>query len=416
MDRSHEVVILTGPAGTGKSTIIRELKDRGNVTVCATTRKAAMNIDGTTLDKVFGLNRNPYRLWKREWTDYLMRKANATILIDEGSMIGSSMGSLLYDTARSYKKRLIIVGDWGQTAPILDGWAFESPLFRNARLVRLTECHRQGAGAYLSALNKLRQGEVDESVINTFRSVSGKPMPPKDFAGICLFATKNRAESYNEVCLAEHRAETGVWATYVDATVTDIREQKKRDSKPLSDRDVASIIKDSNLAHRNMLAIGAKVVCTRNSDSESESEYINGTMGIIDNILFQDGKTLFQVQEEGNESHDSPISAIFIDTFDGRCVKMKRISVGVKNGADQVEYLVHGFPIQLGYALTTHKGQGMTVDNAWVDMDSITHFPAGSRHGLAYVALSRTKTLGGLQLGSWNPDAIECAEVVKPWL
>ena len=74
MDPSHNVVILTGPAGTGKSTIIRELKSRGNVTVCATTGKAGMNVGGPTLDKIFGFRRDPYQLWSRGYTDWAMSK------------------------------------------------------------------------------------------------------------------------------------------------------------------------------------------------------------------------------------------------------------------------------------------------------------------------------------------------------
>lgn len=413
MDPSLEVAVLTGPAGTGKSTIIRELKSRGNVTVCATTGKAGMNIGGTTLDKVFGLQRDPYKLWKRDYTDWLMSRTANTILIDEASMIGGAMGQLLYDTARSYSKRLILVGDWGQAAPVKDTWGFDTPLFQRAQLVRLTECHRQSAGTYLAALNQLRLGIVDSSVEEVFRTVCGKPLPARDFEGICMFATNRRTECYNYDCLNEHMAETGNWSVKLNADVTDARPQDKQQKKPLTPYMADSMIDDSNLAHNEAFAIGAKIVCTRNHPFD---EFMNGTMGTITEVVFNDGRTLSENQMEMDTSHDSAPAMIRIRTFDGEEVSVSRMELEVKDGVDRLEFVVRGFPLKLGYGLTIHKSQGMTVDKAWVDMESIGKFPEGSRHGLAYVALSRTKTLEGLNLSSWHTDAIECAEVVKPWL
>lgn len=413
MDPSNEVVILTGPAGTGKSTIIRELKKRGNVTVCATTGKAGMNIGGTTLDKIFGISRDPYKLFNRGYTDWAMSKTENTILIDEASMIGSAMGQLVYDTARSYQKRLILVGDWGQAAPVKDGWGFGTPLFTSGHLIRLTECHRQGAGAYLDALNKLRLGVIDQGVEDVFRAVSGNPLPAKEFDGICMFATNKRTDCYNLDCLNEHMAETGNWAVRLVADVSDARPLDKQQKKPMTCRDVDKMIDDSSLANEEQFAIGAKIVCTRNHPFD---DFMNGTMGVITEVVYNDGRRLSELQADMETNHDSAPVLIQAKTFDGLDLNIQRMEIEIKDAADRVEYVVRGFPIKLGYGLTIHKSQGMTVDRAWVDMESLGHFPEGSRHGLAYVALSRTKTLSGLQLSSWNPAAVECADIVKPWL
>lgn len=413
MDPSHNVVILTGPAGTGKSTIIRELKSRGNVTVCATTGKAAMNVGGITVDKVFGIRRDPYMLFNRGYTDWSLSKTAGTILVDEASMIGAKMGTLLYDTARSYQKRLILVGDWGQASPVKDDWPFTSPLFSGAHLVRLTECHRQSAGVYLAALNQMRLGHVDSVVEEVFRSVSGKPMPEKDFEGICMFGTNARTDRYNSDCLSAHMSETGRWSVTFMSDVTDARSQEKIVKKPLTGWMVNGMIDDANLAHNEAFSIGAKVVCTRN---DMDGLFVNGTMGVIEEIIFRDGMRMSELEAEMSTDHDSPAVGVVLRTFSGEEIRVSVMEIEVKDSADRLEYVVRGLPLKLGYGLTIHKSQGMTVDNAWVDMESITRFPAGSRHGLAYVALSRTKTLEGLQLSSWNPDAIECADVTKAWL
>ena len=59
------------------------------------------------------------------------------------------------------------------------------------------------------------------------------------------------------------------------------------------------------------------------------------------------------------------------------------------------------FPLILAYAVTIHKCQGLSLDLALMDISDQVFSP-----GMAYVALSRVKTLDGVHLIAFDPDSI----------
>ena len=70
------------------------------------------------------------------------------------------------------------------------------------------------------------------------------------------------------------------------------------------------------------------------------------------------------------------------------------------------------FPLILAYAVTIHKCQGLSLDCAVVDLSDKV-FSAG----MAYVALSRVRSLAGLHLSAFDPSSIivstSCLEEVN---
>ena len=67
-------------------------------------------------------------------------------------------------------------------------------------------------------------------------------------------------------------------------------------------------------------------------------------------------------------------------------------------------------PLMLSWAITIHKSQGMTIDNAEVDAGN-NIFESGQ----TYVALSRLRTPEGLYLSSFNPKKIKNNKVVEEY-
>uniref|UniRef100_A0A0V0GZ19 Putative ovule protein n=1 Tax=Solanum chacoense TaxID=4108 RepID=A0A0V0GZ19_SOLCH len=58
-------------------------------------------------------------------------------------------------------------------------------------------------------------------------------------------------------------------------------------------------------------------------------------------------------------------------------------------------------PLILAWALSIHKCQGMTLNNLHTDLYRVFGF------GMVYVALSRVKSLDGLNLVNFNPSKIK---------
>lgn len=71
--------------------------------------------------------------------------------------------------------------------------------------------------------------------------------------------------------------------------------------------------------------------------------------------------------------------------------------------------LRYQLPLRLSWALTIHKCQGMTLDKVSVDLDGTF------AEGQAYVALSRARSLQGLEVKGFNKNVVKVNPLVKQW-
>jgi ATP-dependent exoDNAse (exonuclease V) alpha subunit len=353
-------LILTGGAGSGKSTIINHC----DLTVAATTGKAALLVGGVTVDSLFAFNRKTWRV-DPDRQSRLLAASTDTIIIDEASMIGRNMAKVLHEAG----KRLVLVGDWAQAAPVKDDWPFETPLFKQASRINLTQNYRQATGDFYSKLNELRGGRrVDFS----------EHVKPAPEGTMILTAVNDAAEYYNREYLRHVAgAEHTLTAKY-----------KSRNGRREAD------LSKTALADSLTVKLGCKVLITYN---HVRKEYVNGDTGILTHIA---------------KDH------LVVDLDRGKTVTVELLTQKghYKNadGSFGVAFEATGFPIKLGYALTIHKSQGMTISKVAVDVPSMLRFR--DRHGLCYVAFSRVREAGDLYINEWRDDVVYTDKRALKWI
>lgn len=418
-------VFLTGKAGTGKSTILGILKAKIPLTLSATTGAAALNIGGCTIDSLFSINREHWEIRDPNRAFKNMNSCARDIVVDEASMVGSKMADLLRQVARDTRKRLILVGDLAQASPVKDSFAVHSRLFREAKVIKLTESHRQANGPLLDALNDVRIGKTGPATCELFGSRIGRM--PDDDAYLRLFATNSTTSAYNNRRLYALDEQPFV----LTAEYMDTRPSEMQRMYPMFANQAEKHIADSVMAHGTEFKIGARVILRRNTygkegdENEGEVLYVNGDAGVIEAVIDGAGKeiTNFDVSDidpfsEVEQPAPQEIAGIIVrlDREDKVvCVRQAHQEVYAPGMREPVGMVV-GFPIMLGWAVTIHRCQGMTLHKAYVDMESILHHPLASRHGLAYVALSRVRTLEGLIISSFVPEAVYCHPDVKDYV
>jgi ATP-dependent exoDNAse (exonuclease V) alpha subunit len=379
-------MFVTGRAGTGKSTLLKALRDLmdDKMVVVAPTGLAAVNVGGQTIHSFFGL---PPRLIRK---DDIRRSRNGRIMrslkflvIDEVSMVRSDImwaidQSLRVNRGRAREPfggvRLAMFGDLHQLPPVIDEGEVAAhletehggPFFfdvgalregHGTALIELSQVFRQSDEALISVLNKVRDGDAGEDDltllnerVHPIRTLSeGEPY-------VILVPTNAAARRINEAYLAALPGHTVAY----DAAMTG---EFNESAQPT---DATLVLKPR-----------AKVMMLRN---DPDKRWVNGTIARVARI--QPGKVWVEVDGEEHEVEQ---------------VSWENRRYAYDKEAESIVETVVGtfkqFPLKLAWALTIHKSQGLTLDKVYIDLGRGTF-----AHGQAYVALSRCRTLEGLAL------------------
>ncbi|MGE3301692.1 MAG: ATP-dependent RecD-like DNA helicase [Hyphomonadaceae bacterium] len=382
MTEGRPNVFLTGRAGAGKTTLIKSLLRQlgGKAVVVAPTGVAAVQAGGQTIHSFFKL---PPRLIDRSelhrMRDARVVKAAETIVIDEISMVRSDLLEAIDRSLRAHRQiakpfggvQMVLVGDPHQLAPVVDGetrpiledwfggpWFFQADAFRRSDflMIELKRAMRQDEPRFLDLLEGVRTASLSRDDQDLLQELVDDTDP------VAASETHVVLTPTNAVANAINRAR-------LEAIDGQGREYTASVEGDFDDRSYAA---EAVLA----LKVGARVMLLRN---DSAPGWVNGTIGVIealeaDSVILRVGRSTARIEPATWEK--------------------ARYEAGPRGGVNRkVIGTFKQLPLRLGWALTIHKAQGLTLDRVYVDMGR-----GMFAHGQAYVALSRARTLAGLRL------------------
>jgi ATP-dependent exoDNAse (exonuclease V) alpha subunit len=369
---SGKNVFITGSGGVGKSWVIRQVSDKHTLLV-APTGIAAINIGGVTCHSAFGLPLGlptavDYSKISPALRSLFAGNSVKRIIIDEASMLRVDMLEMIDHKLKMVKGnkkpfggiQVVMVGDFFQLEPIVQrqeqqilldkyksAFAFSSKAW-NFHMIELTDVVRQSDAKQISLLQSIRKKTPESySAIQQIQQQAKAYINDKDALHLCCYNAD--ADAINQ-----H------WYSLINS--------KEKTYHGVGDNKNIPI--DQNLK----LKVGTKVLLCAN---DLEGQYVNGEKGEIVS-LEQYGVVV--KKEDGSD--------VYVTPFTWEKYKIKATPNGVVKTLDtKFEQL----PIRLGWAISIHKSQGMTLDNVAI------HTGKGCfGHGQLYVALSRIRDLNNL--------------------
>jgi ATP-dependent DNA helicase PIF1 len=386
-----ENILITGPAGTGKSYtikfIIELLKaDNKNIGLTATTGTAAFIIGGQTIHSFMGLGicdgsiADIFIKIKKQSNIYKRLAELDVLIIDEVSMLDSLLFEKISDIfcyikSNSVKDtellnkpfggiQIILIGDFCQLAPVNGIYCFLSKLWQDAniKVVLLEELVRQNDDIlFQQILQIIRKGKCTDNILKVLNALKETEFEDE------IIPTKLYPKNIN-----------------VDK-INDIEVNKLKEIGNNTYTYTAEATKDNiaNISKYNIeLVENSQVIVTRNIDISAG--IVNGMRGVVKNLF----KDFVVIKDTQGIFHNI---SYYKDIFDKK----------------SKSYILH-MPLKVSYALSIHKSQGMTIDALEIDLgDNI--FTCGQ----AYTALSRAKSLKSIKIIEVSKESFKINPYVK---
>ena len=400
-------IFLTGKAGTGKTTLLREIlkNTHKNAVVVAPTGIAALNAGGVTIHSLFQL---PFAAFLPDYSEpkfnefskfesrstlarhFKMSGLKKAILrnlellvIDEVSMLRPDLLDAMDFMLQSVRKnnetfggiQVLFIGDLLQLPPVIreEEWQMLSQFYKGKYFfhsfaiqnqpplyIELSKIYRQNDDVFISLLNNLRNNQVSSSDIAILNQHVKTDFDLKQNPGYITLTTHNyKAETLNNNALHALKSEL---RTYLPEIVGDFPEK------------IFPI--DAELS----LKVGAQIMFIKN-DLSPEKRFFNGKTGVI--VSLSDEEILVRFENDN--------TSILVEKYEWQNIKYS-LNADTKEIEEEVMGTFVHYPIKLAWAITVHKSQGMTFDKAALDVSQV-FLP-----GQAYVALSRLRSLNGLIL------------------
>jgi len=400
-------IFLTGKAGTGKTTFLKTLRQNTSkrMVIVAPTGVAAINAGGVTIHSFFQVSFGPFieggenskeDVFKITRDKKEIIRSLDLLVIDEISMVRADLLDAIDSRLRKlrYNKRnqpfggvqLLMIGDLQQLPPVCkeEEWrllefVYRTPYFFSSKAlqktnfitINLQQVFRQKDQNFINILNKIRNNQVDEKLIETLNDRNNVDYDPNSDDAYVILCTHNfQANRINENKLKQIDNESYTFTAIVEG---DFPESSYPNEFELE------------------LKLDAQVMFIKNDiGSPSQRKYYNGKIGRIVEI---NEDSIF-VRGKG----DTQNIEVKKDVWNNYKYK-------INDETNAIDEIVMGtftqYPIKLAWAITIHKSQGLTFEK--VIIDSNKSFAAGQ----VYVALSRCKSLEGIILTSpFEPSSI----------
>ena len=447
--KTGQNVFLTGSAGSGKTYTLNQYIDylrarRVPVAVTASTGIAATHMNGTTIHSWSGIgikdelsDRDLSNLARKQFlADRL--KDTAVLVIDEISMLHAKQINLVSQVLKHVRKndkafggiQVVVAGDFFQLPPIgskgesnREKFAFMSEAWLDAKfhICYLSEQHRQVSEAANGGLdlddilNQIRRQEVTFEAIAALEATYDQSV---DIKRTRLYTHNLNVNKINDKELAALDGEM----MRFEATATG-------DSKL-----VETLKKTVRTQDELILKVGAKVMFIKNN---AELGVSNGTMGELIGFAAvkidesKDSSEALIEDDSSDDTNEDNADDAVENTAKGKKSAAKkdkekpktkkpttqkmpvvRLNSGREIIAEPEEWMIEDetgdvlasyeqVPLCLAWAITIHKSQGMTLDAAEIDLSRTFEL------GQGYVALSRLKSLSGLQLLGMNDMSLQ---------
>ena len=407
INQTNRSVFLTGKAGTGKTTLLKEIikSTHKNCVVVAPTGIAALNAGGVTIHSMFQLpfggfipdNSAPQfsdsskfetkATLRRHFRMSGLKKAviqnMELLIIDEVSMLRADLMDAIDFMLQSVRKKnqvfggvqVLFIGDLLQLPPVIrdEEWRtlrsyYKGKFFFHSHVIQqnpplyieLSKIFRQTDEQFISILNNLRNNQIAQSDIQILNQFVQPNFDLKANKGYITLTTHNaKADTINSQSLIDLEGKSKVYKALIVGDFPD---------------------KIYPLEEKLELKIGAQVMFIKN-DLSFDKNYFNGKMGVIKSL--SEDEIWVHFPEENK--------TIEVERYEWENIRYY-VDENTKEISEEVLGTFTHYPIKLAWAITVHKSQGLTFDKAALDVSQV-FLP-----GQAYVALSRLRSLKGLVL------------------
>lgn len=389
LENTKEHYFVTGRAGTGKSTLLSLFykTTQKRTVIVAPTGIAALNVGGQTIHSFF---RFPPRMLQAEdikkLKNHWLYKKLEVLIIDEISMVRADMLDNIDRFLRVNREinlpfggvQLICFGDLFQLPPVVSSgfeksyfktqyssaYFFSSKVIENQwidlKMIELHKVYRQTEKYFVKLLDRVRTRTFDQEDLDMINEAK-ENFENDEKLIICLCSLNATAKEINQSELNALQTSSHFFQATVSGSFN---------SRLYPTNEVLEVKE------------GAQVMFVKNDPGK---RFVNGSLGKV--LRVEQGVIFIEILEA------EQTRVVELEKMDWEILRYKLDSERKDRFTTEVVGSFTQFPIKPAWAITIHKSQGKTFDNIKIDLGK-----GAFEYGQTYVALSRCRTLGGIEL------------------